>query len=275
MIPYEQGLTHAALLQYRVITDNPQGRHLKKREAEAARLLSRASEGERLDFDNFLAAQGLAVKTYDGINFGIMPNPKCCNQIHVLHRCRGERLALFFDQGWFIEAMKDQRFKGGKAEIVIWFARLWLTLQYFFYNKIARHPQQISHYDKALVFTEHFTEVVKKGIEDMGNTGRPEGEVGAMWDVLWDDNVKIDTWISKFMRVMLKAGVIEETGVKDEYRQSLSAAVDMALNSDYDLTYLMPPDDLKDMDNRSYMLITGAPMPVRAQETEGRDASDQ
>lgn len=274
MLSYDQGLAFSMLLHYRMITDNPRGRNLRKNEAEAARTVSDLSECERKDFDDFMASQGLAVKTFNGINFGIVPNPKCTNQLHVLHRCRGEKLAPYFDQGWFVEGMKDQRSKGGKAEIVIWFARLWLTLQYFFYNKISRHPKQISQYDKALVFNERFIEVVKQGIEEMG-ARRPEGEAGVMWDVLWDDSVKIETWVAKFMRVMLKAGVIEETGVKGEYRQTLPAAVDMAMNADYELSYLMPPDDAEDIGDRSYMLITGSPMPVISKATEVSDAVDQ
>lgn len=274
MLPYEQGIVYSALLHNRMITDNPQGRQPQKNETDACRYLKNCSERERRDFDDFLSAQGLAVKTFDAINFGIIPNPKRCNQIHVLHRCRGEKLAPFFDQGWFIDDMKDLRSKVSKADTIIWFSRLWLTLQYFFYNRISRHPKQISQYDKALVFTERFIEVVKKGIEDLGNAGRPEGEAGAMWDALWDDSVKIETWVAKFMRVMLKSGVIEETGVKNEYRQSLSAAVDMALNADYDLAYLMPPDDLEDMERRSIMLITGAPVPVSSIRREVQDATD-
>lgn len=274
MIPYEQGIVFSALLHGRTITDNPQGRHLRKNEAEAARCLSTCSERDRRDFDDFLAAQGLAVKSFDAINFGIIPNPKCCNQIHVLHRCRGEKLAPFFDQGWFIDEMKDQRAKSSKADIIIWFSRLWLTLQYFFYNRISRHPQQISQYDKALVFTERFIEVVRKGIEDMGNAGRPEEEAGVIWDALWNDSIKVENWVTKFMRVMLQAGVIEETGVKNEYRQSLAAAVDMALNADYDLPYLMPPKDLDDITDRSIMLITGAPLPAGFGNKEVQNATD-
>lgn len=274
MLPYEQGIVFSALLHSRMITDNPQGRHLRKNEADAVRYLSHCSERERRDFDDFLSAQGLAVKSYDAINFGIVPNPKCCNQIHVLHRYRGEKLAPYFDQAWFIEQMKDNRAKSSKVDIIIWFSRLWLTLQYFFYNKISRHPQQVSQYDKALVFTERFIEVVKKGIEEMGNKPRPEGEAGVMWDVLWGNNVKVESWVAKFMRVMEDAGMIEETGVKDEYRQSLAAAVDMAINADHDLTYLMPAENLGDMTNRSIMLITGAPLPANSQIEEAHNATN-
>jgi hypothetical protein len=274
MLPYEQGIVFSALLHSRMITDNPQGRHLRKNEADAVRYLSHCSERERRDFDDFLSAQGLAVRSYDAINFGIVPNPKYCNQIHVLHRCRGEKLAPYFDQAWFIEQMKDNRAKSNKADIIIWFSRLWLTLQYFFYNKISRHPQQVSQYDKALVFTERFTEVVKKGIEEMGNKPRPEGEAGVMWDVLWGNNVKVESWVAKFMRVMEVTGMIEETGVKNEYRQSLAAAVDMAINADHDLTFLMPASNLEDITNRSIMLITGAPLPASSQVEEAQNATD-
>lgn len=274
MVPYEQGIVFSALLHGRTITDNPQGRSLRKNEAEAAQYLSTCSERERMDFDEFLAAQGMAVKTYDAINFGIIPDPKCCNQIHVLHRCRSEKLAPFFEQGWFINEMRDQRAKSHKADIVIWFSRLWLTLQYFFYNRISRHPQQVSKYDKALVFTERFIEVVRKGIEDLGNAGCPEGEAAVIWNTLWNGNIKIENWVGKFMRTMLKAGVIEETGVKNEYRQSLAAAVDMALNADYDLPYLMPPKDLADITDRSILLVTGAPLPTGYAGKEGQNATD-
>lgn len=275
MLPHEQGLAFAVLLHHRVITDNPQGRGLRRNESEATRILSNCSEAARHDFDEFMASQGLAVKTYDGINFGIIPNPKCTNQIHVLHRRRGEKLAPYFDQGWFIEAMKDQRSKATRPELVVWFTRLWLTLQYFFYNKISRHPQQVSQYDRALVFTERFIEVVRQEIEALGHAGRPEGEAGVMWDALWNDSVKVETLVNRFIRVMLQAGVIEETGVKGEYRQTLSAAVDMAVIADYELAYLMPPDDLEDIESRSYMLISGSSVAIPVERKEVGDASNQ
>lgn len=281
MTPAEQGFAFATLLHYRMVTDNPQGRSLKDNEAEAARILSNCSGRDRVDFEDFLNAQGLSLKTIDGISLGIPPRPQITNQFHILIRKRGETLAPYFNSLWFIEAMKDlRREKKGKdsqdanrVETIIWFTRLWLYLQWNFYEKISRHPAQISRYGDAMVLASRFTEVVTEGIEKMGNAGRPAEEAGVMWDVLWKDRGNIKTWVTKFLRVMEQAGMIEETSVKGEYRQSLRAAVDMAAIADHELAYLMPPQNEENVETRSVMLLTGAPLPVQITR-EAADAVD-
>ena len=281
MTPAEQGFAFATLLHYRMVTDNPQGRSLKDNEAETARILSNCNDRDRIDFEDFLNAQGLSLKTIDGISLGIPPRPGMTNQFHILIRKRGEALAPYFNSLWFIDAMKDLRRErkgkdsqdANKTETIFWFTRLWLYLQWNFYEKISRHPAQISRYADAMVLAPRFIEVVAEGIERMGNAGRPAEETGVMWDALWKDRGNIKTWVIRFLKVMEQAGMIEETSVKGEYRQTLQAAVDMAVIADQELAYLMPPDNEENVETRSMMLLTGAPLPTEITR-EAYDAAD-
>lgn len=285
MTPHQQGFVFSTLLHYRSVSDVPLGRILRRDEADVTRILANCGRNDLQDFEDFLNAQGLHLHIMDCLDLGIAPRPGNANKIFVLTRQRGERLALYFDNRWFIDAMKDRRRERtgekskkserrdyNKTEIVFWFTRMWLTLQWFFYEKISRHPSQISRFRDALVLSSLFTDVLEEGIEKMGNAGRPEGEAGIMYDVYWKDRSKIRTWVNRFLQVMAQAGIIEETAVKDEYQQTLAAAVDMALIADRELACLMPPDNKDDVTSRSIMLITGAPLPINASQ-EGKNAT--
>ena len=50
--------------------------------------------------------------------------------------------------------------------------------------------------------------------------------------------------------------MIQEAGTAGEYRQTLVAAVDMAVNAESELAYLMPPDESA-ISSRTVELITG------------------
>jgi len=269
MTPSESGLVFSVLLHHRTITDNPQDRTPYKDEIAAARILSNCSSSQLLDFEDFLNAQGLSLHIIDGLDIGIPPKPSVSNKFYILIRKRGTDPAAYFDQRWFIEGMRDKRKERGedslessRVDTIFWFARLWLNLQWFFYEKISRQPSQVSRYDRTLVLTDNFIKVVNEGIETMGNKGRPEDEAGVMYDVLWKGRTQIKTWVKRFLRTMEQAGVIEETRVLGEYRQTLAAAVDMAMIAERELAYLMPPTGKDNIMSRSVMLLTGAPLPV-------------
>jgi len=285
MTPAQQGLVFSVLLTFRSVSDIPIGRSLKKDEEEAARILGNCGQRELLDFEEFLNSQGLHLHILDSLDLGVPPKPGHANKVFVLTRKRGEHLAHYFDSRWYMEAMKDKRrekgvdasaegITGTKTEIVFWFTRMWLTVQWFFYEKIARHPSQVSRYRDALVLQSLFIEVLSEGIEKMGRSGKPENEAGVMWEIYWKDRGKIKTWASKFLGVMERAGLIEETAVQGEYQQTLAASVDMALIADHEIEYLMPPTSKNDITHRSVMMITGSSLPIEA-ETDGAHATDQ
>jgi hypothetical protein len=64
-----------------------------------------------------------------------------------------------------------------------------------------------------------------------------------VWDHFWKDKGKISTWASRFLSVMAETGMIEESGNKDEWHQSVLAAIEMADNSSHEISYLLPPKD--------------------------------
>lgn len=273
MTPAEKGFAFSTLLHYRMITDNPQGRQPRPNEIDACRILSEMNEWELRDFREFLNAQGMDMRTIDGFTMGLVSRPGITNKFHVLHRKRGEALAPYFDTKWFITAMTDNRREENKAEVIFWLTRLWLTLQWHFYEKISRHPGQISSYDRTRVTEAAFRDTVIEGIEALGAAGKPDGEAGVMWDVFWKSKKKTTTWVKRFFRVMEQAGIIEETSVKGEYSQTLAASVDMAVIADRELLYLMPPQDESEIEEKSVMLLTGVNF-VPSITREANDAVD-
>ncbi len=245
MNPSETGFVFAYLLRWREIAGNPPGRNQHEGESEAARILANCSGVALLDFEDFLRAQGFSLKGIEGIEFGIPPKPGAPNTIWILTRKRGEDPAPYLNDRWFIDMMRDGRRNKEvkRTEIVFWIARLWLTLQWFFYDKIDRLPSEVSRYRDAMVSSRLFVEILHSGIEKMGNAGRPEGDAGVAWDFFWKDKSNITTWANRFLRVMEQAGMIAPAGNAGEWYQSIAAAIDMAENAAQEIAYLLPPKD--------------------------------
>lgn len=242
----QMGQVYAYLLKWREVAGNPPDRKLRDGEREVARILSNCNSSDLNDFEDFLNVQGFSLIERNGIEFGIPPKSGTPNDIWVMTRKRGEEIAGFVNNRWYIDAMRDGR--GGdsdakKHETIFWTARLWLTLQWFFYEKIDRLPSEVSRYREALVSKRLFIEELSASIEKMGNAGRPAGEAGVVWDHFWKDKGKISTWAARFLNVMAETGMIEESGNKDEWHQSVLAAIEMADNSSHEIVYLLPPKD--------------------------------
>lgn len=258
MTPSDLGLVFGQLFTYREIHGNPPDRHLRDGEAQAARILHDCSPGDLQELEEFMASQGFALYIREGFDFGIPPKAGRQNTIYVITRKRGESLAPYLDKNWFIDHIRDGRRKGvAKAELVVWMARMWLTLQWFFYQKIDRLPSQVSRYRDALVSFDMFVQMLEQGIEQMGNMGRPEGSEGAAYDYLWENKSLADGYATRFFKVMEDSGMIQGAGNPGEYRQTLVAAVDMAVIAQNELVYLMPAETEADIGRRSVELIMG------------------
>ncbi|MHB8254223.1 MAG: hypothetical protein ACYDEV_11110 [Acidiferrobacter sp.] len=215
-------------------------------ERDVAAMLANCNSSGLIDFEEFLNAQGFSLVDRDGIEFGIPPKPGRPNVIWVLIRKRGQALAPYVDARWYIDAMRDGRgpdTEFRREEVIFWTARLWLTLQWFFYEKIDRLPSEVSRYREALVSRRLFTEELVSGIEKMGNGGRPEGQAAIAWDHFWKYREKIATWATRFLNVMEDSGMIENSGNKDEWHQSVLAAIEMHDNASHEIAYLMPPKE--------------------------------
>lgn len=246
MAPNEMGLVFGHLLRWREIGGNPPGRPLRDGERDAAALLAECNSAALQDFEEFLNAQGFSLVSRDGLDFGIPPKVGRPNVIWVLTRRRGEALAPYVDTRWYIEAMRDGRVVDNETrreEVIFWTARLWLTLQWFFYEKIDRLPAEISRYREALVSRALFEQELAAGIERLGNAGRPEGPAGAVWDHFWKNKERVKTFAGRFLKTMHEAGMIEDSGNKDEWRQTVLAAIEMHDYGIQEVAYMMPPKD--------------------------------
>lgn len=259
MTPSDMGLVFSLLLKHREIHGNPPDRSLHENESEAAKILADCGQSELRDLDEFLSVQGFSLYIRDGFEFGIPPKPGRNNRIYVLTRLRGEDLAAYLDKGWALEQIKDGRRKNAsKAERVVWLARMWLTLQWFFYERIDRLPSEISRYRDALVSEKLFEDTLSQGIEKLGNVGRPEGDEGVTWDILWESKNGLQGYTGRFLKVMEEAGMIQSAGNPGEYHQTMVAAVNMAVIAEQELSYLMPSDALTSIERRTIELIAGS-----------------
>jgi hypothetical protein len=265
----EMGVVFAYLFRWREIAGNPPDRPLRDGEKDAARILADCNSMALQEFEAFLNAQGFSLVDRDAIEFGVPPKAGVPNTIWVLTRKRGEPVAGYIDDRWYIDAMRDGR--GGdrdarKHETIFWTARLWLTLQYFFYEKIDRPPSDVQAYRDAFVSKRLFIEELSDGIEKMGNAGRPDGEAGTVWDHFWKDKGKISAWASRFLKVMEDAGMIEPTGNRDEWRQTILAAIEMADSASHELAYLMPPSSTETTSATAALLRGESPLSNHATE---------
>lgn len=252
------GMVFSQLLKFREIHGTPPDRPLHDNELEASKILGECSQSELRDLDDFLAAQGFTLYIRDGFEFGIPPKSGRNNLIYVLTRKRGENLAPYLDKGWALEQIRDGRRKNAlKPERVVWLARMWLTLQWFFYERIDRLPSEISRYREALVSESLFETALSQGIEKMGNSGRPDGAAGITWELLWESKSSLPVYASRFITIMEDAGMIQNAGNKGEYRQTLLAAVNMAVVAEQELQYLLPADAVTSIESRTIELVTG------------------
>jgi hypothetical protein len=258
MTPFNLGLVFSLLLKHREIHGNPPDRALHENEQEAANILADCSQAELRDLDEFLSAQGFSLYIRDGFEFGIPPKTGRNNRIYVLTRLRGESLAPYLDKSWALEQIRDGRRKNtSKAERVVWFARMWLTLQWFFYERIDRLPSEVSRYREALVSETLFADTLSQSIEKLGNAGRPEGTEGVTWDILWENKSSLQGYAGRFFKAMEDAGMIQSAGNSGEYRQTMVAAVDMAVIAEQELAYLMPFDSSTNIERRTIELVSG------------------
>lgn len=260
------GQVFALLMKHREILGNPLDRPLRENELEMARVLASCTSDEMDDFEDFLNAQGLSLYVRHAFEIGIPPKQGRPNYINVLMRKRNETLSSYISKSWFLDQMKDGRSNASKTERAIWTARLWLTLQWFFYQRIDRLPYDIAGYRDALVTEKLLFDEVNKGIERLGNEGRPSGEKGLVWDVIWNGKANMEGYVSRFLRVMQSGGMIENAGNPLELRQTLVAAVDMSVIAEHELTYLMPAENDSKIDWRTTELLVGSTLNTEEKE---------
>lgn len=257
----EMGMVFGMLLKYRELHGNPVDRPARENEVEAVRYLANCSSADLLDFDEFLEAQGFALTIVEAFNLGIPPKAGKDNMVFLLTRRRTSSMAPYVNTKWFIEQMRDDRGNtkaAKKVELTFWLARMWLTLQWFFYQKDGRATSSLPGYRMAVISESHFIEVLERGIESMLKKGRPDGDAGYMWDVLNDSKSSIPRYARKFLKIMLDSGMIQSAGNPGEYRQSLLAAVEMKENQEKELAYLLPANNEEEIATQTVALLNGS-----------------
>lgn len=265
MTPADHGFVSAMLLTHREIATQPVGRSAHSDEARAARILADCGPAAMRAFDEYLGGQGFALRILDGLVDLALPIQGGRKALfYVLGRRFGEALPPFIDRSGFLSAFRDRRRESTTQESVIqnkavslfWCARLWLTLQYFFYDRIDRPPGNLYMWRDALVREDDFIAQVKDELELMGNQGRPEGEAGLLWDAYWEARGSVPFLVRKFLKLMAHYRMLhpgEDDGV---WRQSLVAAVDMATIAEDSLHYLIPNDHV-DRTERTLAILKG------------------
>lgn len=257
MTTSDLGLIFGLLLRYREIHGNPPDRRLHDGELEASRILAHADSADLRDLDDFLESQGLALVIHDGFDLGIPPHPRRNNRIYVLTRRPDGELAPYLDADLVFNALNDGRRLTRVTQRAVWVARLWLTLQWCFYERIDRLPAEVSRYRDALVSAELLAETLQQTMEGLANAGRPDGERGYIWDTLWEEREHWAQHARSFLRAMEQAGMVHPAGNEGEYRQTLAAAVELAALAERDLAYLAASSDPAAIEERTLDLVHG------------------
>ncbi len=266
MSPAEQGFVFSMLLKHRELSTRPIGRSAYPDEIRAARILFDCRQSVLDDFDEFLSGQGLGLRVLEGIvDLGIPDQNGRPIVYYILCRRFGEESPSYVDAKAFFSDFRDRRRERNADEEVVelnknssvfWIARLWLTLQYFFYDRIDRPVGNLYNWRNALVKESDFITQLKTDVETMGNTGRPEGEAALLWDDYWQKRASIPQIARRFFKLMKQYRMIEQTDQDGIWRQSLVAAVDMSGIADRSLRYLMPAVDQAFL-TRAQSLING------------------
>lgn len=240
MKPEEMGRVFSFLVAHREAFSDPGPyRNRREGEAEVVRILSNAlAQNALAEFDEFLRAQGFILKVYDGTDFGIAPQGRI-PRYFILARfdCESNE---YLDRNWIIEQVAKNQ-NEPKNVSAVWAVQLWLHLQSYFYTHINRLPSEISRFNEAFVSVKTLSGAVHDTVGKLRTEGRPQGDKGVVWDTLTDaDKSEIDRRTKKFIRAMKESGQIIETSEGGEYMQTLLAAVEMAVNAERGLFYLLP-----------------------------------
>lgn len=269
MMPADLGFVSALLITYREIATHPIGRASHPDEGRAARILADCGPASMRALDEFLGSQGFALRVLDGLSDLALPAQGGRRAMfYVLGRRVGEDLPPFIERGAFVSSFRDRRRDGAsieavtvnKATAVFWCARLWLTLQYFFYDHIDRPAGNLYLWRDAMVREEVFIAHIKEELELMGNQGRPDGEAGLLWDAYWESRGSVAALARKFLRLMAQYQMIHVGDEDGLWRQTLVAAVDMAGIAEASLHYLMPSSSV-DPTERAVALVRGHDLP--------------
>jgi hypothetical protein len=240
MKPYNMGRAFSFLLAHREALSDPSPyRNRKDGEDDVVKILSEALAQNDLEgFDEFLREQGFTLKVYSGTDFGITIKGRI-PLYFILARFDSE-VNGYIDRGWIIDRVSKGQ-NEQKSVSASWAIQLWLHMQAYFYTHINRLPSEISRYNEAFVSVKTLSGSVHDTIEKMQAEGCPQGEKGVVWDILTEgDKSEIDRRVKKFIRAMVESGQIIETKEQGEYMQTMLAAVEMALNAERGLAYLMP-----------------------------------
>lgn len=240
----EMGLVFSYLLKHRVAFSDPIGRRRRPDEANIVKILSDAlSEDDLQDFEEFLNIQGFSVRYYEGTDFGIIKGMGRIPRYFVMARTASDP-PQYIDRRWIIQRLSDARLKEPPDNTIIWAIQIWLMINSFFYTQIGRAPSEVLRYMDALVSVRALTDTLNDFVERLRSEGRPENEKGVVWDVMTSESRQnIERRVRAFLNVMLEAGQTEDAGNEDEYRQSLLASVEMSLNAEKGLSYLMPLEE--------------------------------
>jgi hypothetical protein len=244
MTPADMGRVFSFLIANREALSDPMPyRNRRQGEAEVVKILADALAQNALsDFDEFLGAQGFKLKFYDGTDFGVTVKGRI-PMYFILARFDSE-FNDYLDRNWLIEQIAK-----GQSEpqtiSTVWAVQLWLHLQSYFYTHINRLPSEVSRFNEAFVSAKTLSGAVHDTIEKLRTQGRPQGDNATVWDILTSaDKSEIDRRTRKFVRAMKDSGQIIETTEEGEYMQTLLAAVEMALNAERGLLYLLPSGEV-------------------------------
>lgn len=205
----EMGEVVAYLLRYRTAERQP-GSGRKRRAAREGQLAERdvcaliddALDTEREALRDFLAGQGLRLRTFESGDYpGIAPGSRL---YALLPDTELEQPPLYTREPVFDALRLRQE---SRAELAQWYLQLWLLLQTLLYTRLNRALSDVSRYQEATFTTAELIELMREQLESLRALGDATPETSRV--LLEERGEDIARRVKAFIDLQVRAGHLE------------------------------------------------------------------
>ncbi|ABE58679.1 MULTISPECIES: hypothetical protein [Chromohalobacter] len=212
----EMGEVVAYLLRYRSAERVPGGGRKRRAaregqlsERDVCALIDDASDLEREALRDFLAGQGLRLKTFEAGDFpGIAPGSR---YYALLPDPELEQPPLYTRQPVF-EALKLRQ--ESRSELAQWYLQLWLLMNTLLYTRYNRALSDVSRYQEATFASHELLDLLRDQLEALRALGEAAPETSRV--LLEERGEDLNRRVRAFIDLQVRAGLLEASGASGE-----------------------------------------------------------
>ncbi len=234
MTPYEMGKVSAFLLRHRRIEERSERRNIQREERDLAEILRDAADEDLRTLEEMMTGYGFDFITLTAFDVkGIAPGAR----VYMVAR-RSNAPCPLLDTNRLIEKMAPSNGKSGTAKI--WFTQIWLLHLDLMYSAKDRGPHERNLWLESGFTKSQLIESTREHINGFVRRLNPEAfETSEVYTTLAaEKGADIPRYVSRFLAVMVEAGMLDEIA-PDNFRQTLLSAVEMKEGFDRVLGPLM------------------------------------